>query len=250
MKRPPSLSKPTTITAQTRVLIVDDHPIVRDHLKILLNSQADMVVCGEAEDRHGALRAIQTTNPNLAIVDLSLKHSNGMDLISDIRKRWPRLLVLVLSMHDDPLYAHHAIGAGAQGYMHKQEAASKVLVAIRKVLNNETYLSENLAAALGSKLVGRTNAQRSGVDGLSQRELRVFGLIGMGHSNSQICEQLGLHKKTVDTYCARIKEKLHISDAIELRQIAIRWAHRNGATLPEGQAACSPLALQENQASA
>ena len=208
------------------ILVVDDHPLVRDQLRAVLESEADLKVCGEAEDDHHALDIIKSAKPSLAIVDLVLKGCNGLDLIKEIHLRYPGLPIVVLSMHDESLYAERAIHAGARGYITKQEATRKILQAIRQVLSGEIYLSEKLAAKVLSKMAGGRDARgKSSIERLADRELQVFKLIGHGRSTRQIADELHLNMKTIETYRTRIKLKLGIKDATELLQQAILWAH-------------------------
>lgn len=207
-----------------RILLVDDHPLVRLSLREVIRREADLVVCGEAEDREQALQLVETTKPHLAIVDLTLKSSNGMDLIKDICDRHPKVHTLVLSMHDETLHAERAIRAGARGYITKQEATKKIMVAIRQILDGEIYWSERAAAKVASKIArGSKSAKASSVESLADRELQVFQLIGAGQSTRQIAAALHIDVSTVETYRARIKEKLHLEDSLALLQYAIRW---------------------------
>ncbi|MGA2863556.1 MAG: response regulator transcription factor [Verrucomicrobiota bacterium] len=209
---------------RVRVLLVDDHPLVRQGLRHTIAGERDLVVCGEAEDRAGALAAIAATQPNLVIVDLSLKNSSGLELIKDIHKRHPRTFVLVLSMHDESLYAERAIQAGASGYISKQEAATKVLDAVRRILGGEIYWSERAAAQIASRVARPGRAGRGGpLNRLSDRELEIFELIGSGWSTARIAGQLHIDVSTVETYRARIKEKMGLNGTGELLQAAIRW---------------------------
>ncbi len=213
----------------TRILVVDDHPMVRERLTEVIQREADLTVCGEAEDGPSALRAVESTKPDLVIVDLTLKNSHGLDLIKDLRVRHSDLPILVVSMHDESLHAERVVRAGARGYITKQEATRKILLAIRTVLEGRIYLSESMALRLASKVAGhpRTHGATS-VDLLTDRELRVFELIGQGRGTRQIAEELRLHMATIETYRSRIKEKLHLKDANELRQHAIRWTQTGG----------------------
>lgn len=221
------MSGPTNKQAsrgETRILLVDDHPLVRLSLREVIKREPDMCVCGEAEDRDQALEMVESTNPQLAIVDLTLKTSNGMDLIKDLRQRFPKVQILVLSMHDETLHAERAIRAGARGYITKQEATKKIMVAIRQVLSGEIYWSERAAARVASK-IARANkpASCASVDLLADRELQVFELIGAGQSTRQIAAAMHIDVSTVETYRARIKTKLNLDDSLALLQFAIRW---------------------------
>jgi DNA-binding NarL/FixJ family response regulator len=210
--------------AVTRILIVDDHPLVRLSLREFIRREKDLEVCGEAEDREQALAAAEATKPHLAIIDLTLKSSNGMELIKDLRDRHPDIHILVLSMHDETIHAERAIRAGARGYITKQEATTKVMVAIRQILNGEIYWSERAAARVASKIAGPARGMAdSPVDCLTDRELQVFEMIGAGKSTRQIAASLHIDVSTVETYRARIKEKLNLKDSLALLQFAIRW---------------------------
>ncbi len=207
-----------------RVLIVDDHPIVRHGLRQLISQEPDLEVSGEAERPSEALKAIASLKPHVAIVDLSLREGSGLELIKDIKVRHPKLAVLVLSMHDESIYGERVLRAGARGYITKAEASENLLTAIRRVLAGEIYLSEKMAARMLHKLAagpGVTDSSPVGV--LSDRELEVFQLIGQGLRTRQIAERLQLSVKTIETYRENIKWKLKLEDAAELLQHAIRW---------------------------
>jgi DNA-binding NarL/FixJ family response regulator len=207
-----------------RIVLVDDHPLMREGLAEVLRREPDLQVCGEAEDRVQALDVIKKIKPDLAIVDLALKNSHGLELIKDLTTLYPKLRTLVVSMHDEFVNAERASRAGSSGYITKQEAATKILQAVRCVLAGEIFLSERAALQIATKSAGRA---RSGsgltVDGLTDRELQVFERVGRGLSTRQIAEQLHLDVSTIETYRARIKEKLRLRDALELLQCAIRW---------------------------
>lgn len=199
--------------------------MVRERLAEVINRETDMTVCGEAEDRGSALEVIAREGPDLAIVDLTLKRSNGLDLIKDLHVMHPKLLVLVLSMQDETLYAERVIRAGAHGYITKQEATRKILNAIREVLGGKVFLSPEISADILSRMLGKSKGAIRSLEVLSDRELQVFDLVGQGFGTRQIAEQLGLDVKTVETYRSRIKEKLEIRDASELLRKAIAWKH-------------------------
>lgn len=206
---------------------MDDHPLIRERLAEILNREPDLRVIAEAEDRGGALEAIRRNAPELVIVDLALKGSDGLELIKDIHVSWPGLNVLVVSMHDESLYAERVIRAGARGYITKQEATRNILLAIRRILDGGVYLNEKAASSLLSRLAGDRNVGSSGpVESLADRELQVFELIGYGLSSHQIAQRLHISSKTVETYRARIREKLDLKDSSELLQLAISWAHQ------------------------
>jgi DNA-binding NarL/FixJ family response regulator len=209
----------------TKIVLVDDHPMVRERLAEVINRESDMTVCGEAEDRGQALEVVGRENPDLAIVDLTLKRSNGLDLIKDLHVMYPKLLVLVLSMQDETLYAERVIRAGAHGYITKQQATRNILNAIREVLAGKVFLSPEISADILSRMLGKSKGAIRSLEVLSDRELQVFDLVGQGFGTRQIAEQLGLDVKTVETYRSRIKEKLEIRDASELLRKAIAWKH-------------------------
>jgi DNA-binding NarL/FixJ family response regulator len=208
----------------TRVVLVDDHPLVRERLREIVDRQPDLEVCGEAENRAGGLAIVAAEKPDLAVVDLSLKESSGLELIKDLHTRHAQLKILVLSMHDGAIYAERAIRAGANGYITKDEATSKVIDAIRVVLAGECYLPADIARMVLSRTLGEPrDAERHGIDRLSDRELDVFRLIARGWGVRQIAEALHLDAKTIETYRARIKEKLGYRTSAELLQAAISW---------------------------
>ncbi len=207
-----------------RIIIVDDHPIVRQGLAELINHEDDLEVCGDAEDSYEAIKVIRELKPDLAIVDISLKQTSGIELLKDIKVQFPDLSVLVLSMHDEALFAERALRAGAKGYIMKQQATDNVITAIRKILDGQIYISEEMSSKMLGKLVGgKPKVGTSAIDRLSDRELEVFLLIGHGYGTRQIADQLHLSVKTIETYRSHIKEKLNLSNAAELLQYAIQW---------------------------
>ena len=211
---------------KSRVFIVDDHPLVRERLVALIEEQEDMEICGAAQESRKALDLIAASNPNVVTVEISLpKGPNGLELIKDLKTRFPAIRTLVLSMHDEFLYAERAIRAGAAGYLSKVEPSEKVLVALRQIIEGKIYLSENLTASIvGTFLGGRAVAKSSAsVERLSDRELEVFELIGRGQTSRQISEDLRLDAKTIETYRGRIKSKLGLRSATELHQKALQW---------------------------
>ncbi len=214
---------------KAKILIVDDHPLVREGLADLVNKEKDLVVCGQAEDAYQAMEAIRELKPDMVIVDISLKETSGLDLIKDIKIQHPGLPVLTLSMHEESVYAERALRAGAKGYIMKREATKKVVTAIRKVLNGQLYLSEKMTTRLVRKLVdGKPEAGTSPIDRLTDRELEVFSLLGRGNGTRQISEQLHLSVKTIETYRSRIKGKLNLTSASELLQHAFQWVNSEG----------------------
>jgi DNA-binding NarL/FixJ family response regulator len=206
-----------------RVVIVDDHPLFRERLCELINHELDMEVCGEAEDAQQAIELIRNTSPDLAIVDITLKGSSGLELIKNVRALPTRVPVLVLSMHDESLYAERALRSGATGYITKHESAENVLLAIRRVLAGEVYLSGTLTSAFLKGLTAGLKSTSQPLDRLTDRELEILELIGRGHATRQIAETLQLGVATVDTYRARIKEKMNFRSGTELQHFAIRW---------------------------
>ena len=209
---------------RTRVFIVDDHPIVRQGIALMINQQPDLAVCGEAEEAERALQEIATSKPDIVVIDISLKGPDGLDLLKNLRLRSPDLPVLILSMHDESVYAERALRAGANGYIMKQEATEKVLIALRRISNREIYVSDRIANRMLQHYArGVDNEMHPAVAELSDRELEVYRLIGEGHSTRQIAEQLHLSIKTVESYQAHIKEKLSLRSARELVQHAIQW---------------------------
>jgi len=218
------------VKTKARVVVVDDHPIVRQGLVQMINHEGDLEVCGEAETIAEALKAIAASKPDVAIVDLYLKGASGLELLKDLKVRYPKMPVLVLSMYDESIYAERALRAGARGYMMKEEATERVLVAVRRILAGQLYLSETMAARLLHLFVdGRPDHGTSPTDRLSDRELEVFQLIGNGLGNSEIAAKLHLSTKTIETYRAHIKEKLNLQDSTELLRAAIQWTQGMGA---------------------
>jgi len=212
---------------KAQIFLVDDHPLVREWLTNLIHQQADLQVCGEAEGAPQALDAIAKLRPDIAIVDISLKNGSGIELIKNLRSVAPEVAVIVLSMHDEGLYAERALRAGARGYIMKRETAKKVIAAIRQVLQGKLYLSEPMRASIAEKFVGGNPPTTSlPVDQLSDRELEVFQLLGQGYETRQIAVSLNISMKTVQAFCARIKEKLTLTSATELLREAVRW-HEN-----------------------
>jgi len=212
------------VTAQRRVLIVDDHPIVRQGLRRMIEPEPDLVVCGEVQTEREARTAIRALSPDVVIVDISLAQGDGLELVRDVHAQQPELPMLVLSMHDELIYAERLLAAGASGYIMKQAASDQLLVALRKVLEGGTYLSESLASNLG-----RADGSSSGglgadpIERLSNRELQVLSLIGRGLSSREAAEALGLSVKTVETHRQSLKRKLNLATNAQLLQYAINW---------------------------
>ncbi len=208
------------------VFVVDDHPIVREGLADLVNKEEDLVVCGWAEDIPQTLKAIREAPPDVVTVDISLEGASGLELIKEIKTQFPNLPVLALSMHRESLYAERALRAGARGYITKHEATKKVIVALRKVLNGQVYLSDAMKEKLLYNFVGDRTSEGgiSPIKRLTDRELEVFSLLGQGMATRQIAERLYLSVKTVETYRSRIKEKLNLSSGSELLRCAFQWS--------------------------
>lgn len=215
---------PESAIRKKTIFLVDDHPLVREWLTNLINQQTDLAVCGEAEAGPQALRAILDLKPDIAVVDIALKDSSGIELIKSLKQCCPGTAVLVLSMHEEYHYAERALRAGARGYIIKRETSRKIIGAIRQVLEGKMYISEALAAAMAAQFVqGKTLATQSPAQLLSDRELEVFELLGQGRGTRQIAETLRVSVKTVQAHCARIKEKLNVASATELLREAVRW---------------------------
>lgn len=205
---------------------MDDHPLVREWLTNLINQQADLAVCGEADTRPQALEAIVALRPRVAIVDISLKASSGIELIQDLNQRCPEVAVLVLSMHEESFYAERALRAGARGYVVKRETSKGVIAAIRHVLDGKRFVSEPVAGAVAGPLSPGGTAARSPAEVLGERELAVFELLGQGHRTREIARRLQVSIKTVEAHYAHIKGKLNLGGATELLREAIRWCER------------------------
>lgn len=223
-------TNPAIPTAKTtRIVLVDDHPVVREGLAESINRETDLTVCGQAEDQRGALAVIQSTHPDLVVIDLMLRDSSGLELIKDIVRQWPQLLVLVVSMHDETLYAERVLRAGARGYITKQEATYHILQAIRQVLSGNIYLNERTASSILSRLAAKPELAGEVIpERLAERELQVFELTGQGLNTREIARQLRIDIKTVDTYRTRIKEKLSLESSSDLLKLAIRWNKQHG----------------------
>ena len=213
-----------TIARKHGVFIVDDHPLVREGLTNLINQQSDLIVCGEAKDSAEAIAGITKERPDVAIIDISLVNESGLELIKHLIKQFPQLAVVVLSMHDEALYAERALRAGARGYVMKHETSKSVVASIRRVLAGDIYISERIVNRMALRL---TSARRpltsSPVERLSDRELEIFRLLGQGRTPSEIARDLNLSLKTVQAYCARAKEKFGVTSLTELLRAAIRW---------------------------
>lgn len=219
----------SVVDEKTRILIVDDHPLVRRGLAALMENQPDLAVCAEAGDMGEALRQFDLTHPTLAIVDISLAGGNGLELIKRLVVRDSHAKILVVSMHEETLFAERALQAGAMGYINKQEATTRIIEAIRQVLRGKVYLSEPMTERLLKGVAqGVPETSDSSIASLSDRELEVFGMIGQGIGTSQIAEQLHLSVKTIETHRDRIKKKLNLESGSELNRRAMQWVMEQG----------------------
>ena len=211
---------------KVRVAIVEDHPMFRERLTELINKERDMLVCGEADNIRDGFELVANGGATIAIIDITLKGSSGLELIKNLRGAGVGIPLLVLSMHDESLYAERALRAGARGYITKHAASSKIMTALRRVVSGEVYLAEEITSKLLGNLAGGRHRELSGLERLTDRELEVFGLLGRGRTTAQISAELSLGGATVETYRARIKEKLQLGNAAELRSEAARWVYR------------------------
>jgi DNA-binding NarL/FixJ family response regulator len=215
-------AEPALRAGLKKIFIVDDHPIVRQGLAKLLSDERDLVVCGEAENAREALQAIGKLKPDLAIVDISLTGKTGLELIKDLRAQYPEVPVLVMSMHDELIYAERALRAGGRGYIMKQEGGKILVQAIRQVLSGQVYVSERISATILDRLSNRrAKLARSPVENLTEREFEVFQLIGQGLSTRQIAEQLHVSVKTIEVHRLHIKEKLNLKEGPALIHYAM-----------------------------
>jgi DNA-binding NarL/FixJ family response regulator len=213
-----------TVAHKSRVFIVDDHPLVREGLTNLINGQDDLVICGEAKNSAEALDGIMKAHPDVAIIDISLENESGLELVKQLASQFPQVALIVLSMHDEALYAERVLRAGARGYVMKHETSKSVLASIRRVLEGGVYVSERIVSRMARRVSSaRELAASSPVERLSDRELEIFRLLGQGRTTSQIAADLNLSLKTVQAYCARAKEKFGVTSLSELLRAAIRW---------------------------
>jgi DNA-binding NarL/FixJ family response regulator len=224
-------SKTSTGKKPAKILIVDDHPLVREGLAVRIASQPDLKVCGEAADVAEAMERVKATAPDLVIIDLSLKSGHGIDLIKQIRVQYDQVKMLVASMYDDSMYAERVLNAGALGYINKQEMPERILDAIRQVLLGKVYLSASMTERVLHRLAAVSapfGVGASPVTSLSDRELEVFELIGRGVKTSQIASRLHLSVKTIETHREKIKVKLNVKTSTELSRYAVQWVLENG----------------------
>ena len=228
------MAQPKPVPAKdnrTRILLVDDHAVVRFGIAQLIGREADLMVCGEEEDASKALSAIAKLKPDLVIADISLKDSSGLELMRNIKAQYSGMPVLVVSAHEEGIYAEIAFRAGALGYLMKESALEKVIAAIRRVLSGAIYVSDDLAAKMLQQQVrGQKNIQESPVKGLSDREMEVFQLIGRWKKTKEIASELHLSIKTIEYYREQIKKKLNLNSASELTHYATAWVQRENPT--------------------
>ncbi len=218
------MSSPTVHEGEkTRILMVDDHPIVREGMALFLNAQPDLDLCCEAANAEEAMAELATCKPALAIVDISLHKETGLDLIKLMRRRTPGLAILAMSLHDEKIFAERALRAGANGYLMKHEATAKILAAVRTVLSGGIYLSEAMHLRLAQKVATPSGSTATPIAGLSQREFEILHLIGLGFGTRQISEKLNRSIKTIETHRASLKEKLQLKSGAELVHFASQW---------------------------
>lgn len=214
---------------RTRVVVVDDHPAIREAISNVISGQLDIEVVGEADSADGALRLVERQRPDVALVDLSLNDTHGLDLVQNIRSFFGETKVVVFSMYDEQVFAERAIRAGAVGYLMKTEPTQHLCEAIRRVQKGEIFLSQRMfSRILGKVVLSRSWGPRFAVDELTDREMAVFQMLGEGHSIEEIAERLCLSRKTAEAYRRRAKEKLGLDTVGELIQYAVRWVHSQG----------------------
>ena len=207
-----------------KIYLVDDHPVVTKGIAMVLDEEPDLVVCGSSDDIDQVLRDINTMSPDLVIVDISLKEANGLDLVKALKTRYPNLKTMILSMHDESLYAERALKSGARGYLMKNEVSETIVDAVREVLGGGIYLSKKMSSRfLQRYVVSDKEDTRDPLDLLTNRELEVFRYIGQGYAPREIASNMGLKVKTIDTYRERIKQKLDFSSSSEMNRYAISW---------------------------
>lgn len=220
---------PRSTSIDTRVLIVDDHPFMRRGVAQVINDQPGLVVCGEAGTAAEALKIMETSAPQMAVVDISLGAESGIDLIQTIREKWPTTRILVSSMHDETLFAERALRAGALGYINKGDPPGVFVTALERVHSGQIYLSERMTKRmLDQVLTDKVEFKRSPIETLSNRELEVFEMIGNGLATKQIAARLSLSPKTIETYREHIKQKLNLANATELTRSAVQWVLEEG----------------------
>jgi len=218
-----SLKRQSAGPAKKKIFIVDDHPMMRDGLAQMIANESDLSVCGDAENASEALERMEKLRPDLALVDITLRSGSGLELIKDLQARLPTVAVLVISMHDESLYAERVLRAGGRGYIMKQEGGKKLMEAIRQVLNGQTYISPTMSAKIVDAFAGRRSGDSSPVETLTDREFEVFQLIGAGLGTKEIADKLRVSPKTVEVHRVNIKQKLKVATAPELIRLAVRW---------------------------
>jgi len=229
-RKQPNDSNTAANAMKRRILLVDDHPMTREGLAANINRQTDLEVCGEANNPAEAMDALSKLKPDLMVTDMTMPGRSGIEFIKDVHASWPDLPVLVLSMHDEMLYAERALRAGAQGYLMKDAGSAKVLEVIRLLLSGQSFVSSQMSARLLDAVTGRRpRGSTSPIEKLSDREFEVFRLLGSGKSTKEVAEALHLSPKTVDVHRGRIKEKLQIKDASSLIHHAVRWVETQAA---------------------
>ena len=215
--------------SRTRIVVVDDHPSTRDGLATRVVLESDLEIVGEASDVNEAVEMIEEEQPDLAVIDVSLKTGSGIDLVRKVKERFPRVKLLVWSMYEESLYGERALRAGSMGYINKQNATDMIIDAIRAITAGELFISEELSAKMLHRvIVGKESAAISPIESLSDRELETFRLIGQGMTTRKIAEAMVLSPKTIETYRARIKEKLELDDMPSLTREATQWVLENG----------------------
>ena len=213
---------PPKAAMQKRILIVDDHPMMREGLRGVINREPDMMVCGEAENAQQAMNAVQKLAPDLALVDITLPGKSGLELVKDLKAMYPHVVILAISMHDESLYAERALRAGAKGYVMKHSAAKNIVAALRRIRGGEIYVSEELRSRLVARAIdGKPGKKSSGLGQLSDRELEVFRLIGQGLKKSELALRLKLSVNTIESHRASLKRKLNVNSSSELARLAI-----------------------------
>lgn len=218
----------TRLSSPAKILIVDDHPLVREGLALRISLHADLAVCGAAATEDDAVELVKQTNPDVVLVDISLKQGHGIELIKRLRTLDPTIKTLVISGFQESLYAERALRAGALGYLNKQESNEKMIEAIRAVLAGERFLSPEISRRLVAQALGASGENKSPIDRLTDRELEIFRMIGEGLPTSAIAERLFLSTHTIDTHRENIKRKLAVSNAAELSRAAVQWLLENG----------------------
>lgn len=234
MKTDPQ-QKNTNTVRRGRLIMVDDHPVMRQGFARIVEDELDLEVCAQFSSAVGVIEAIGRERPDLVIVDPCLEDVHGLELIKDIRAQFDQIPILALSMYDEAVYAERAIRAGANGYVMKRSSTAAVLEAIRTALRGEFWLGEEVRERMVDKFLGRNSANASNLEGLSDREFEVFQLIGQGLKTREIAEQLGISPKTIDTYRAHLKEKLNLENGTELLRHALHWVESQGDTFRRSQ---------------